>query len=380
MSNQKEKVGLVLSGGGSRGAYEAGAWQALTELGIDIHIVTGTSVGAINGAMVCQGDLENTISLWKETETHMIFDVPEGSHTIDYAKEIVINKGAGTTGLRELLEKYIHEDKVRASDVEYGLVAVELASLKPHFLYKEDIKNGRLIDYILASSSVFPAIHAHKIDEKEYIDGGYADVLPIEMAVKKGATRIIAVKLNAMGILRHEPLKTAPNLTLIESKWNLGNTLIFDVNNSRRIMRLGYLDAMKALDVFDGGYYAFAKGAFNKTDTKMADACAHIFDMDPTILYGQEQFLKKLSASVKSFDNDFDDAVSNFKHLGSKFLSAAEVIRDIKNVANPRVLCFAIAENLKEKGADSVFLSRGAVRLLPEHIMAARFLDKYELI
>lgn len=39
------KTGLVLGGGGSRGAYEIGVWQALRELGIGIDVVTGTSVG-----------------------------------------------------------------------------------------------------------------------------------------------------------------------------------------------------------------------------------------------------------------------------------------------------------------------------------------------
>ena len=101
----KEKVALVLGGGGARGAYEAGVWQAMTELGIDIDIVTGTSVGSINGAMVCQRDLELTLRMWKELETHMIFDVPEGSQPFDYAREIVFNQGAGTSGLKALMDK-----------------------------------------------------------------------------------------------------------------------------------------------------------------------------------------------------------------------------------------------------------------------------------
>ena len=52
MTKKRKKTALVLSGGGSRGAYEAGAWQALVETGIEIDIVTGASVGSINGAMV----------------------------------------------------------------------------------------------------------------------------------------------------------------------------------------------------------------------------------------------------------------------------------------------------------------------------------------
>ena len=50
------KRGIVLAGGGSRGAYEIGFWQAIRELGIDYQIVTGSSVGALNGAMMASGD------------------------------------------------------------------------------------------------------------------------------------------------------------------------------------------------------------------------------------------------------------------------------------------------------------------------------------
>ena len=185
MGGKKSKTALILSGGGSRGAYETGVWQALTDLGISIDIVTGSSVGAINGAMICQGSLEDTVNLWREIETHMVFDVPEDGNLLDYAKEIFINGGAGVSGLKSLLENYIDEEKIRASSIDFGLVVTERASLKPHYLYKEDIPRGKLIDYILASSSVFPAVHPYEIDGKEYIDGGYADVLPISMALQK---------------------------------------------------------------------------------------------------------------------------------------------------------------------------------------------------
>ena len=149
MAYEHKKTALVLSGGGSRGAYEAGVWQALAETGTGIDIVTGASVGAINGAMVCQGDLEATIALWREIETHMVFDVPEGGQPLDYAREVILRGGVSAGGLKKLLEKYIDEDRVRRSPVEYGLVVVEKLGLKPHRLFREDIPRGRLIDYIM---------------------------------------------------------------------------------------------------------------------------------------------------------------------------------------------------------------------------------------
>lgn len=55
---------VVLAGGGSRGAYQIGVWRAMQELGISYQIVTGTSVGALNGAMLVQGDYEPARRMW----------------------------------------------------------------------------------------------------------------------------------------------------------------------------------------------------------------------------------------------------------------------------------------------------------------------------
>ena len=59
------KRGLVLGGGGSRGAYEIGVWRAARELGIHFDVVTGTSIGALNGALVVQGDYDFAVEMWK---------------------------------------------------------------------------------------------------------------------------------------------------------------------------------------------------------------------------------------------------------------------------------------------------------------------------
>ena len=185
MKSKKKKTALVLGGGGSRGAYEAGVWQALTELGIEIDIVTGTSVGAINAAMVVQGDVDLTAQLWREIETHMVFDVPEGSQPIEYAREIVFHHGAGTSRLKELLDTYIDENKIRSAAMDYGIPVVSLPAFEAHYLFKEDIPAGRLTDYIVASASAFPAIHSYEIDGVDYIDGGYADEIPVNCGCDK---------------------------------------------------------------------------------------------------------------------------------------------------------------------------------------------------
>ena len=380
----RKKVAFVLGGGGSRGAYEVGVWQALQELGVSIDIVTGTSVGGINGAMVALGDVDKTATLWKELETHMVFDVPEGIQPIEYAREIVFNHGAGTSGLKELLDRYVDEEAVRKSPVEYGLTVVSLPSFEAHYLFKEDIPKGQLVDYIVAGGSAFPAIHSYEIDGVDYIDGGYADEIPVDMAISKGATHIIAVNLKGLGKVNHKSINNAPNLILIEPKWDLGMLFIFDTENTRRILRLGYLDTMKAFNVIDGGYFAFARGSFDKTTTRMADFCGKVFNMDPLILYTKESFLERLTQILEDSQADLEEARNRYKDLLSSVVLAKDILmdikKDIKSVANQKILTFLIAYNLKEKGAKSMFLSRTALKLLPEQILAARFLVKYSLI
>lgn len=71
-----KKTALVLGGGGSKGAYEMGVWKALVEMDIPFQIVCGTSIGAINGAMVAQGSYVDAQKLWDTVETNQVFAVP----------------------------------------------------------------------------------------------------------------------------------------------------------------------------------------------------------------------------------------------------------------------------------------------------------------
>lgn len=375
-----KKNAFVLSGGGSRGAYELGVWQALRELGIPIHIAAGTSVGALNGAMVAQNDFELAVRLWNELETHMVFDLDEkkekhprfdfeiggmnAGEALAYAKEILTKGGAGTSGLEKIVKDYVDEEKIRNSSVQLGIVTVEFPSLKPHYLFTEDIPQGRLNDYILASAACFPAVQAREIGESHFIDGGYADVMPVELALQKNADRIFAVYLDAAGFVRKEDLKSAEKevsqLLIIESRWDLGNFLVFDTNNTRRIMRLGYLDAMKAFHFFDGEKFSFAKGAFTRHQLTGAEACAEIFKLDPGILYTKETLHEHLAKAVSR------TALPEINDIHT----AEDALRKL----NQRTLVLFIAENLQKKDADSVFTEKNVFRLLKEEIVAANYL------
>ena len=77
------KRALVLSGGGSRGAYEIGAWQALEELGVRFQAVYGASIGAINAGLVAQGDLALAEKLWSQIDLKQVIADADEDFSID---------------------------------------------------------------------------------------------------------------------------------------------------------------------------------------------------------------------------------------------------------------------------------------------------------
>ena len=97
------KRALVMSGGGGKGAYQFGVWKALRKLNIDFDIVTGTSIGALNGALIVQDDYLSLWYLWEKANFDTIFgykmknniDSPLGKkETINMYKEgILKDKG-----------------------------------------------------------------------------------------------------------------------------------------------------------------------------------------------------------------------------------------------------------------------------------------------
>ena len=90
-----KEYGLVFDGGGARGAYQIGAWRALSEAGVKISAVAGTSVGALNGALVCMGDLEKAEHIWKEMAFSRVMDVDE---------ELMEQFFDGEASIREILK------------------------------------------------------------------------------------------------------------------------------------------------------------------------------------------------------------------------------------------------------------------------------------
>ena len=152
--------------------------------------------------------------------------------------------------MRKLLIKTYNEKKFWNSKINYGLVTFNLSKMEPVFKKKSDLKE-EIIDYVLASACCFPAFQKMNINGEEFIDGGIYDNMPINMAVEMGATEVIAVDLEAIGIkqdVKYDNVK----ITYISPKNDIGSFLVFDTGLAKRGIKYGYLDTMKVYNKLDG--------------------------------------------------------------------------------------------------------------------------------
>lgn len=267
---------IVLSGGGSKGAYQMGVWAALKKLNIHYDIVTGTSVGALNAALMVQKTFYKGLFFWYNLNSKMIFneDLKQDYHTKEGKKEIlkwyakgVLNGGIEVKGLEDTIRQVIQPKKVLKSNVDMGIVTFNMKTLKPKIVKKKDLNENNLCDYLLASASCFPAFKMKTIEEENYIDGGIYDNLPINLAIDLGATEVIAIDLKEVGFKQKVKNKNIP-ITYIEPRNDIGSFLIFEKNMSRRAMRLGYNDTLKVMNHLDGVKYTFKKNDLEKNYQK----------------------------------------------------------------------------------------------------------------
>ena len=304
---------LVLAGGGARGSYHIGAWQALTEMGYKFDIVTGTSVGSLNGTLVALDKLDVAKSMWLSISDRDVMDIPQkvlSKETVAFLKDFAANGGVSLAPLENMIIRFVSEEEVRASKCRYGLVTVNADSKKPMELTIDEIPQGKLVDYMLASSAFAPFLRPRTIDGEKYIDGGFYDNLPLRLAARMGADEIVAVDLESVGFNRslgeeHSHIK----VTHISSWHDLGNILEFDPVRAKRNMQLGYLDAYKAFGKLGGKAFAFKQGElekmYNSFGTQLMAECEKIYEKHTQIKIAAELYNRAERKNPKTQQDKF---------------------------------------------------------------------------
>lgn len=287
------RTGLVLGGGGAKGAYQIGVWHALEELGVEYQMISGTSVGALNGSLILQGDLKVAEEMWQTITTDKILSVSEQVRKDEYTvnqllqdwqeltKLAIQSKGVSTKPLQELIQRLMIPEVIFSKDIDFYVVTTETPSMEEKVVALNEMTEAEFPLWLLASSSFYPAMEPCLINGTYYIDGGYRNNIPKDVLVDRGATEIIVVDVSGPGLSKSFKLPNNVVETTLKSPWGLGSMLLFDGNRSSWNMVLGYLEMMKIFGHFTGNNYTFKKEGFKKEIFKLSRDFLHFLRDTP---------------------------------------------------------------------------------------------------
>ncbi len=252
---------FALEGGGARGAYQAGALKALNEHGVKFNAVAGTSVGALNGALVAMRDFALAEETWNNMDFSRVLKVDARAMQTMFSQGILElevknikqgikaffrDKGVDASPLKTLIKENIDPRRVKGSDVRLFISTFSITDRKALDLDAQKLGDDELCDMLMASAYL-PVFKNDPLGGKRYADGGVTNVIPISPLVKEGYTDIIAIRINGPGVERRVKLPEGTTVTELAPKSDLGNILNFSKSHCRRLFRLGYYDAVKML-------------------------------------------------------------------------------------------------------------------------------------
>ncbi len=276
------KLGLVFSGGGGKGAYEVGVWKALKEFEIDrcVSAVAGTSIGGLNGAMFIGGDLDLAIDLWgsishskvlkinwkkvaeKAISTIASAAIPgfQGKALIHFATIMSGSTWFTQKGVEELIKQSHACEDVALSNIPLYVCALDGDNGKLVFPRLNGKSPDEIILWLKATSAIPFVFGSVEINGKRYHDGGvlpgvFSNNTPFEPLIEhENCTHIINVYLDRRPVIYTEQ-KKYPNVKF----WNIIPTnefdgliapLNFDSSNAKKLIKLGYSDTLRVLRQF----------------------------------------------------------------------------------------------------------------------------------
>ena len=337
------KTGLVLSGGGSRGAYQIGVWKALEELNIKCDIVTGTSIGSLNAALYVEQRLEFAQEFWENIKFETVFNeeiTPTNNKELlkKYLKSIK-KGGLDPINLRNHLETKLEAEKIYSSEIDYGLVTTKYPKMEVIELIKKEIPKEKIIDYMLASCTVYPFFKLQEIENDKYVDGGYKEPIPIELAKKMGAEKLIIVNISALA--KRQRIRENENVIVIKPKNKLGFPLKFDGETAKINIQYGYNDTLKKFGKLQGNKYTFRN--LSKTlpkdkniDTlekyiKLLEYIGKKFDIEDNKIYTVKEYHKLIENKINNYEIDMAKKINQLKNNKERIIYIYKLLISDKN-------------------------------------------------
>lgn len=250
--SEQGKYAVVFGGGGSRGAFEVGVLNAITEFNIPVGMFVGSSIGALNAAFAVQevhlDEIYHSITLQDiipEPKLNPTKDIFSFENIFVTFAGLLRNKGYSTDNLRDLINRFIDLDKIYASDIDLGIVTCT-NPFNPIVAFKDKIPKDELVSYILASAG-FPIFKRQIVNGQKCIDGGFWDNVPINVAIQRGFRKIISVDLSSVGA--RKPTKKVDGLEIISIKAprnSLGGLFEISSTSINNNIAYGYVSAVEA--------------------------------------------------------------------------------------------------------------------------------------
>lgn len=302
--------GLVLAGGGGKGAYQLGAWKALKEMDIRFDAIVGASVGSINGALIAADEYDKAVDMWNNISIDKGLkigsELPDPENLLSKKnwgtlfREFVKNGGLDASPARDFVSQYIDEEKVRASMTDFGVIAVQLSQPGGKYeFFLEDIPVGELVDYLMASANV-PFANNIGPEGEKYLDGGAYDNIPVMSLKKRGYNKLIVVDISNIKGVGHTLDIINSQITYIRpyDMDELGATFDFEPATVEKRIQLGYYDTKKAFSHLLGRIYYFLPKTFRSmvikygADTVLQlEELAYALDVDLMQIYTAESFI-----------------------------------------------------------------------------------------
>lgn len=253
----KKKVGLALAGGGGKGAYQIGVWEALRETGLEKYItsVSGTSVGGINAVLFAQGDLEKAIKVWDNISHDKILS-PKNPFMHPSEPFSFFSR----EGLVKLIDQNLDMDIFFQDKRNCWLTCVRLGKKGPESISPNSAQystanvdyfnlkkaNKETITNIILATSAIPVIFPPVgINGQEFVDGGVpflgGDNIPVApLRVMDKCDIVLGIHLEPMDepIVRRDFEGT--RIYEIFPKKSLGSMLDFDPDHARQKRLQGY--------------------------------------------------------------------------------------------------------------------------------------------
>ena len=183
-TTKKHKIGLALSGGGALGFAHIGAIQALEEHGVKPDFISGSSMGAIIGAIYCAG--YSPAKIMRIIQAEKLYKLDKlMSPNLNFKQKGLSSHATLRTTLKEL----IPHDCFDSLEIPFAVCVTNITSGTYEYYY-----SGKgIVEYVVASASIPGVFDPVVIKNTTYVDGGVLNNLPAEILHQKGCDYIIGV-------------------------------------------------------------------------------------------------------------------------------------------------------------------------------------------